>query len=267
MKSEFRFIATKETILFDEIVFGPIKSRRLGLSLGINLLPASSKRCNFNCIYCECGATSLRSAEKRFHPAPVVLGKLDERLAQLKRDNVPVDTITFAGNGEPTMHPQFLRIVENTLYLRDIYFPGAKVAVLTNATMLNRQEVVKALNKADLRILKLDAGTEEMFQRINKPLVRRSLRWVVDHLHYFRNDLIIQSMFVKGHCGGEWIDNTTEAEVAAWLQLLNEIRPRQVMIYSLDRGTAESGLEGIPRHELEKIAGRVIALGINATVS
>jgi wyosine [tRNA(Phe)-imidazoG37] synthetase (radical SAM superfamily) len=257
-----------ETFLFDKVIFGPVKSRRLGVSLGINLLPIDSKLCNFNCIYCECGWNKIKNRIKiPFLSANDIQSELENSLIQLQLRGITPDVITFAGNGEPTIHPEFHGIIDNTIILRNKYFPNAKVAVLTNATMLNKKNVVDALKKADLRILKLDAGTEEIFQNINQPNSHRSLQWIVDHLQYFNGDLIIQTMFLKGEHNGISIDNTTEANINAWLKLLKTIGPKQVMLYSIDRASAAKKLEKIPQEKLYEIAKRVNELGIGTTVS
>ena len=254
------------TILFDKIIFGPVKSRRLGISLGINLLPTDSKLCNFNCIYCECGWT-LKPAKLKFHPNSEIKSELEEALIRLKKENISPDTITFAGNGEPTMHPEFHKIMDDTILLREIYFPNTKIAVLTNAVLLNNQRIVDALKRADLCILKLDAGTEEMFQKINQPVARRSLRWIIDHLHYFKGNLTIQTLFLKGQYNGVHIDNSTDKEVSEWLKLIREIRPQTVMLYSLDRPTPAQKLEKISNERLKEIAMNVNNMGINTIVS
>ncbi len=257
-----------DTFLFDKIIFGPVKSRRLGLSLGINLLPTDSKLCNFNCIYCECGWTGIKnSSGKAFHSRSDVKKNLEEKLIELKSQNIFPDAITFAGNGEPTMHPQFSEIIEDTIELKNKIFPATKIAVLTNATMLNRKQVADALKKVDLRILKLDAGIEELFQQINQPHSRITLSWIVDHLQYFNGDLIVQSMFLKGTINGISIDNTTDENVNAWLELLKKINPKQVMLYSINRATAGKGLESISHEKLKEIEMKVMELGINTMVS
>ncbi|MGE0568385.1 MAG: radical SAM protein, partial [Bacteroidia bacterium] len=233
-------------------------SRRLGVSLGVNLLPIDSKLCNFNCIYCECGGEEIKSTRgKAFNSRSEVKKELEKSLIELKSKNISIDAVTFAGNGEPTMHPEFSEIINDTIELRNNYFPAVKVAVLTNATMLNRKSVVDALKKVDLRILKLDAGTEELFQKINQPHSRRSLSWIIDHLQYFKGDLIVQSMFVKGLHDGTFIDNSSDISVNAWLELLKKIKPKQVMIYSIDRATAVKGLEKISLEKLKEIGMKV----------
>lgn len=257
-----------ETFLFDRVIFGPVKSRRLGVSLGINLLPTDSKLCNFSCIYCECGHAGTKSSPVRIFSSRDEIRKcLEEALVELKSKSIFPDAITFAGNGEPTMHPEFSKIVDDTLELRNKYFPATKVAVLTNATMLNRKNIVDALKKVDLRILKLDAGTEDLFQKINQPHSRRSLNWIIDHLQYFNGNMTVQSMFVKGMHNGTFIDNTSETNVNAWLEVLKKLRPKQVMIYSIDRATAEKGLEKISDEKLREIGMKVNELGIRSIVS
>lgn len=205
--------------------------------------------------------------KKHFHPRLEIGRILETAIEELKEKNIVPDTITFAGNGEPTMHPEFAGIIDDTIYIRNKLLPRTRIAVLTNAVMLNKTEVVSALKKADMRILKLDAGTEQMFQKINQPMARRSLRWIVEHLKYFNNDLIIQTLFVRGNCNGKFVDNTTEEEVNAWLALIKEINPKKVMIYSIDRIPAQQGLEKIPLEKLNEIAAKVTELGVNAMVS
>lgn len=257
-----------DTFLFDKIIFGPIKSRRLGLSLGINLLPTDSKLCNFNCIYCECGWTGLKGeSAQAFHSRNDVKRNLDEKLMELKSKNITPDAITFAGNGEPSMHPKFSEIIDDTIELRNKYFPKSKIVVLTNATMLNRKHVVEALKKADLRILKLDAGTEELFEQINQPHSHKGLNFIVEHLQHFNGDLTVQTMFLKGMVNGVRIDSTSDVNVNAWLELLKKIKPKQVMLYSIDRATAGKGLEKISTEKLKEIEMRVKELGIETLVS
>lgn len=261
-------MTASDTILFDKIIFGPLKSRRFGLSLGINLLPTDSKLCNFNCIYCECGWTDLKHAAKvKFHSSSTIKWELEEKLLHLKEENIIPDAITFAGNGEPTMQPEFNKIMNDTILMRDSYFPNAKIVVLTNATMLNNSKIVNALKCADMCVLKLDAGTEELFQKINQPSARRSLRWIVDHLHYFKGNLIIQTMFVKGEHNGSYIDNTNNEQLNEWLKLIREIHPETVMIYSLDRVTPSSKLEKISTEKLKEIEQKLNNMGINTIVS
>ena len=256
------------TKLFDSIIFGPIVSRRLGISLGINLLPIDTKICNFDCIYCECGWTDLRSVPKvKFHARSAVFYELEKALIYLSQEYKRLDSITFAGNGEPTMHPEFNLIVDDTIELRDKYFPECKISVLSNSLMLSNKKVFDALMKVDKRILKLDAGTERTFQLIDQPINNRTLEWVVEQLMKFKGKLIIQTLFLKGEFGDERFDNTTDNEVRSWLNLIKMIRPEQVMIYTIDRPTPAKQLEKIEIEKLREIVNRVRLLGIPATVS
>lgn len=261
----FRIMAT---FLFDEIIFGPVKSRRLGVSLGINLLPVDSKVCSFDCIYCECGWTPSRMKKKSELPKrEEVQTKLEAKLREMQEGYMLPDVITFAGNGEPTMHPDFDLIIEDTVALRDKYSPSARIAVLSNASMLHREKVVRALLKVDDNIQKLDSAFEETIQILDRPLGRFNLKSVVSQLCGFQGNVIIQTMFIRGSWNGIPIDNTTSEEVNAWIELLKEIKPRQVMIYTIARDTPADTLEKITSGELEKIAGIAIEAGFDVQVS
>lgn len=256
------------TSLFHDIIFGPIHSRRLGLSLGVNLLPTESKLCSFDCIYCECGWNAEHRGLRRFNPREEVQRLLSETLQKMVADGTPPDVITFAGNGEPTMHPDFEAIIDDTIALRDKFCPSAKVSVLSNATQLHREGVRRALLRVDNPILKLDSAFDETVRRMNNPQNNNySVRDVVDGMKSFDGQMILQTMFLRGTCEGVTIDNTVEREVAAWLELVAEIRPRQVMVYSLDRDTPCPTLEKVSREELQQIAARVEALGIPCSVA
>jgi wyosine [tRNA(Phe)-imidazoG37] synthetase (radical SAM superfamily) len=255
------------TKLFDSIIFGPIISRRLGISLGINLLPIDSKICNFDCIYCECGWTDLRSVSKvKFHSRNEVYFELEKSLVHLLQENKKLNSITFAGNGEPTMHPEFNLIIDDTIELRNKYFPSCKISVLSNSLMLSNKKVFDALIKIDNPILKLDAGTEKTFQLIDQPINKRTLEWVVNQLMKFNGRLIIQTIFLRGEFSGEHFDNTKDDEVRSWLQLIKMIKPEQVMIYTIDRATPAQNLEKIEKEKLREIAQRVELLGIPTLV-
>ncbi len=256
------------TSLFDQIIFGPVHSRRLGLSLGINLLPLESKLCSFDCIYCECGWNADHPGQRHFNRHEAVARSLDETLRKMAAADTPPDVITFAGNGEPTLHPDFEAIIGDTIALRDRLAPTAKVSVLTNATRLNDESVCRALLRVDNPILKLDSAFDATVRRMNRPQSPDySVRGTVERMKRFDGRMILQTMFLRGVCDGEPIDNTTEQEVAAWLELVREIRPRQVMAYSLDRDTPCRTLEKVPREELQRIAERVEALGIPCSVA
>lgn len=256
------------TFLFDKIIFGPVKSRRLGISLGINLLPTDSKLCNFNCIYCECGWTPGKKELKvSYHSRELVAQRLEETLQNMLKQQMPLDVITYAGNGEPTMHPDFEKIIDDTIQLRDIYFPKARIAVLTNATLLHKKEVVRALKKIKDNILKLDSVFTETIELINKPLGMLKIEKLIEQLKSFDGNLIIQTMFVRGHFNGKVVDNTTEKELSAWMSALHEIKPKQVMIYTIARDTPSPDLVKVSLEDLNKIRDRLEREGFNVQVS
>ena len=255
------------TSLYDNIIFGPVRSRRLGLSLGVNLLPVESKLCNFDCIYCECGWNGDHLGKRRFNSREDVRDMLREVLSKMVQDGTPPDVITFAGNGEPTMHPDFEAVIDDTIALRDELCPAAKVSVLSNATQLHREDVRKALFRVDNNILKLDSAFDVTVQLVNKPVGSYSVKRTVELMKLFEGQMILQTMFLRGEYLGQRVDNTTEEQVEAWLRLVKEIAPRQVMVYSLDRDTPFQTLEKVGREELMQIAARVEALGIACSVA
>lgn len=255
------------TSLYDNIIFGPVRSRRLGLSLGVNLLPVESKLCNFDCIYCECGWNADHSGKRRFNAREDVKTMLGEVLARMVGEGTPPDVITFAGNGEPTMHPDFEAIIDDTIALRDELCPTAKVSVLSNATQLHREDVRRALQRVDNNILKLDSAFDSTVQLVNKPVGSYSVERTVEWMKLFSGQMILQTMFLRGEYNGQRVDNTTEEQVDAWLRIVEQIAPRQVMVYSLDRDTPCSTLEKVSREELQQIAERVEALGIVCSVA
>ncbi len=255
------------TALFEQIIFGPIRSRRLGISLGVNLLPQHAKICNFDCIYCECGSNSERKGEatqRRFSNREDVRITLRETLQ--KMEELP-DVITFAGNGEPTLHPEFEAIIEQTIATRNELAPNAKVSLLSNATTLDNPSVRRAIKLIDNPILKIDSAIEATAQTINRPAKGYSVERVIEQLTELKGECIIQTMFLRGEVNGVKIDNTTEAEITAWLEALRKIAPRQVMIYSLDRDTPCKGLQKVEREELIEIAKRVETLGFDCPVA
>jgi wyosine [tRNA(Phe)-imidazoG37] synthetase (radical SAM superfamily) len=253
--------------LFDELIFGPVKSRRLGVSLGINLLPTHRKHCSFNCVYCECGWTPHREGLKMNLPGLAEFSQsLSVRLQELKGTSLQPDSITFAGNGEPTMHPQFAAIIDETCRLRDEYAAGAKISVLSNGSMLHKPQVVAALNKIDNNLLKLDGGNEDIIRKINMPLKAFKLGTYVEQLKRFNGNLTIQSLFLQGTVNGELVDNTTEKEISDWLGLIAQIKPQLVMVYAIERDTAGEGILKVSRHVLDEIANRVVEIGIRAEV-
>ena len=255
------------TFLFDEIIFGPVKSRRLGVSLGVNLLPNDSKFCNFNCIYCECGWTKDKQEKVDFHSQDLVKQTLDSKLKSMLANNEELDVITFAGNGEPTLHPLFDKIIDDTIEIRNKYFPEARIAVLSNSTMLQKYRVVEALKKVDQNILKLDSSNIETIKLLNNPQGHFNLDYIIDNFAKFDGAFILQTMFLKGKYNDVDIDNTTDEEVNSWLDLVNEINPKQVMIYTIARDTPAPDLEKVSMEKLEEIAGKLRDLNIDVQIS
>ena len=255
------------TSLYDNIIFGPIRSRRLGISLGVNLLPIESKLCSFDCIYCECGWNDEHPGKRRFNAREDVRAMLDETLAKMVGEGTPPDVITFAGNGEPTMHPDFEAIIEDTIALRDKHCPAAKVSVLSNATQIHREDVRRALKRVDNNILKLDSAFDTTVQLMNKPQGNYTVARTVELLKMFEGDFILQTMFLRGEYLGQRVDNTTEEEVAAWLKIVEELKPKQVMVYSLDRDTPCQTITKVEKDDLRVIGDRVEALGIPCSVA
>ena len=254
------------TALYDRVIFGPIHSRRLGLSLGVNLLPLKHKLCSFDCIYCVCGWGEKRE-KVRFNDRETVRKELEQRLTEMVEAGTPPDVITFAGNGEPTLHPDFGEIIEDTIALRDRIAPRAKVSVLSNATQIGRERVRAALLRVDNNILKLDSAFDPTVRLVDRPRGNYSVAETVENMKKFEGQLIVQTMFLRGEFEGKIVDNTTEEEVSAWLALIREIAPRQVMVYTIDRSTPAENLQKVTVEELKAIAARVEALGITCSVA
>ena len=254
-------------MLFNEIAYGPIHSRRLGTSLGMELMPLEHKLCTFNCVYCECGWNTPVS-RPQLPTREEVKAALEKKLSAICIQHSALDVITFSGNGEPTLHPDFLGIIEDTCALRDQYCPKAKVSVLSNSTQLGRADVVKALRMCDNRILKLDAATDEMMRRIDLPVnegltVAQIMAWLAQ----FDGDFTLQTCFLRGEHAGKRIDNTTPEELAAWYQAVDILHPKQIMIYVIDRKTPEENLSKISREEMDSIAAPLIAQGYDVIIS
>ncbi len=254
--------------LFNEIIFGPVRSRRLGVSLGINLLPQESKFCNFDCIYCECGRTYKESTHTvKFPKRSEVKKELSNMLERMKTDNNPPDAITFAGNGEPTIHPEFAGIIDDTIEVRDAFFPNARIVVLSNATLIRKKSVFKALLKVDENIQKLDSAFDEKIKQLNNPAPGFTVEKLVNDLKLFKGKLVIQTMFLSGTHKGKSADNTSDAEVDAWLKLIKEVQPSKVMIYTVDRDTPSPNLKKASPEKLYEIADKVKAAGFKVHVS
>jgi wyosine [tRNA(Phe)-imidazoG37] synthetase (radical SAM superfamily) len=252
--------------LFEQIIFGPIRSRRLGISLGVNLLPTNKKHCTFNCIYCECGWTQPPDACMVFPERNDIRIALEQKLIEMQRKQAMLDSITYAGNGEPTIHPDFANITDDIIELRNEYFPDAKISLLSNASRATKPGIKEALLKIDQPILKLDCGTETTFQLLNNPSIKTTLAEIVNSLIEFNGKAIIQTLFVKGVYEGKPVDNTSDEEVNSWLGHLEKIKPRLVMIYPIARETPVAGLEVVPPEKLTEIASKVEQLGIGTEV-
>jgi len=254
-------------ILFDQLIFGPIHSRRLGLSLGVNLLPIDAKICSFDCIYCECGFNTTMQ-DSPIPSREQVYQALEAKLKEMMAEGQIPDVITFAGNGEPTLHKDFEGIIDDTIALRNKFCPTAKVSVLSNSTRIHKPHVFSALNKVDNNILKFDSAIERTMQLMDRPTGKHiNVAWFIEHLKKFEGRLIIQTMFLRGEINGDRLDNTTDEEVEAWLNALEEIRPQQVMIYSLDREAPTQNLEKVTVEELNLIAEKIRERGFDVSVA
>lgn len=255
------------TFLFDDIIFGPVRSRRLGASLGVNLLPVSRKFCNFDCIYCECGWNPESGGRQPLPSRELLRERLEARILEIREQSIPLDRITFAGNGEPTIHPDFAGIVADTVDIRDRLVPGVGIAVLSNASRLDDPSVFEALGSIDMNILKLDSVNEETVRLLNQPPPGYSVARVIEGMKRFNGRFILQTLFIRGNYGGKAVDNSADGEVDAWLDMVREVRPQMVMVYTIARGTPVQSVERIEAGILESIASRVRSLGIEAQVS
>ena len=256
------------TVLFHSTIFGPIRSRRLGVSLGVNLSPNDGKVCSFDCVYCEAGYNSQGAGTTGLPKREDVSRELEAKLLAMKQAGEQLDVITFSGNGEPTLHPHFGEIIDDTIALRDKYFPLVKISVLSNSTRLGNEKVVAALRKVDNNILKLDSAITSTMRLIDQPTSPSfTSEGVVNELAQFSGQCVVQTMFLRGEHDGKKIDNTTPQEVEALIEAYKRISPRQVMIYSIDRKTPEQQLEKVTREELEVIAAKIREVGIDVTVS
>lgn len=256
------------TVIYPSPIFGPVHSRRLGLSLGINLMPADGKVCTFDCIYCECGFNADHRPKLRRPTRKEVVAALEATLERMVGNGQVPDVLTFAGNGEPTAHPHFAEIIDDTISLRNKYCPKAKVSVLSNSTMAARPDVHAALMRVDNNILKLDTVNAEYINKVDRPVMRDyDVRKIIDVMKSFNGHVIIQTMFMRGKTGDEDVDNTGEEYVLPWLEAVKEIRPRQVMIYTIDRETPDHDLLKASPKTLDAIRDRVIAAGIPCSAS
>ena len=255
------------TIIYPSPIFGPVHSRRLGLSLGINLLPADGKVCSFDCIYCECG---FNEDHRPVLPLPTreeVAAALEAKLQQMTDEGRLPDVLTFAGNGEPTCHPHFADIIDDVIALRNRYCPDAKVSVLSNSTLIHRQQVHDALMRVDNNILKLDTVSANYIRRVDHPQGTFDVELVIERMRAFQGHVIIQTLFMQGEADGESVDNTGDDYVLPWLDAVCSIAPQQVMVYTIDRETPTQGLQKATHEQLDRIAALVRQRGIPCSVS
>ena len=253
------------TFLWESIAFGPIHSRRLGQSLGINLMPVDEKICTFNCLYCECGWTLEKNLDARApYPLETVLEAIEHKLSECRGHGTPVDSITFSGNGEPTLYPWFDQVIESLLALRDKYYPDAVITCLSNATQLYRPEIIRALQRIENPMLKLDAGSQAMLDTINAPIVPVDIEQVTDQLCSFNGNVIIQTMFLSGERENKAFDNSVDPEWSFWLGRIRRIRPKRIVIYSLDRETPALQLHKFEKPYLDHIAEKLREEGFQA---
>ncbi|MBQ2507572.1 MAG: radical SAM protein [Bacteroidaceae bacterium] len=256
------------TIIFPSPIFGPIHSRRLGVSLGINLLPSDGKLCSFDCIYCECGYNADFKAKLPIPTHEEVKNALENRLKDMLENGPKPDVFTFAGNGEPTLHPQFPEIINDTIELRNKYFPDAKVSVLSNSTLIFKENVRNALMLVDNNILKLDTICMDYIKEVDRPMGKYDVDKIIDNMKKFNGHIIIQTMFMKGFSpNGINIDNTSDYYVQPWLEVVKDINPQQVMIYTIDRETPDQRLLKATHEELDRIASLIKKEGLSVSVS
>lgn len=249
-----------QTVLFHDTIFGPIKSRRLGTSLGVNLTPNDGKICSFDCLYCEAGFNAQGTGTTGFSPRDKVRDDLRAKLQEMKDGGEPLDVITFSGNGEPTLHPDFVGVIADTIELRDRFYPEVKISVLSNATRAMRPEVAEALRRVDNNILKLDSAITPTMRLLDRPGDGGyTSEKAIDTIADYGDTAIVQTMLTRGFHDGKRVDNTTPEEIDALIEAYRKIGPREIMLYSLDRRSPEQSLEKVSREELDSIAARIVA--------
>lgn len=255
------------TVIYPSPIFGPVHSRRLGVSLGVNLMPGDGKVCTFDCIYCECGFNKDFRPKQRRPTRDEVRAALEDKLREMRDEGRLPDVITFAGNGEPTAHPDFGAIIDDTIALRDAYCPAAKVSVLSNSTFIGRQDVFDALLRVDNNILKLDTVDADYIRLVNRPSCRYDVGSLVERMKQFGGRMIVQTMFMHGTFDGQRVDNVDDRYVLPWMEAVKAIKPRMVMIYTIDRETPDKELSKATHEELDKIAAMLRAEGLEVSVS
>ncbi len=252
------------TVIYPSPIYGPVHSRRLGLSLGINIMPADGKICTFDCLYCECGFNADRRTRSHYPTREIVVEALEKQLIKMHNDNEHPDVLTFAGNGEPTGNPHFPEIIDDTVRLRDKWCPDAKISVLSNSTFIHREKVRLALMKVDNNILKLDTVNADYIKKVDRPTQPTyDVNDIIEDLKWFNGHVIIQTMFMKG----DGTDNTGDEYVMPWLDAVKSIKPQKVMVYTIDRETPDRMLQKASHEELDRIKDLVVASGIACTAS
>ena len=249
-------------MLREEVVFGPIHSRRLGSSLGINLLPVNGKICNFDCIYCECGWNKDGREDTRIPSAKEVRDALMQKLISLSEQKVVIDSITFSGDGEPTLNPEFAEIIDITLQLRDQFYPEARISVLSNATRVDKPEILEALKKVDNPIMKIDAPTNELIAKINRPTGEYDIKRVVESLRGFDGNFILQTMFLKS----DDFDSSAPQVLNGWMNIVRALHPREIMVYTIDRPTPQEGLKKFTPEEMRQLVAPIIQEGFQVQI-
>ena len=255
-------ISHSQKMIREEVVFGPIFSRRLGSSLGINLLPEKGKICTFDCIYCECGWNKDGRNDTQLPSAEKVRKALETKLQQCQNAGVPIDSITFSGDGEPTINPEFPQIIDDTIALRDKYYPNSKITVLSNATMVHKPEVFAALRKVDNPTMKIDAPTNELIEEINHPVPGYDIHRVVEALKQFNGDFIIQTMFLKS----KDFDSSSPEVLNGWMDIVRLLKPREIMVYTIDRPTPEEGLQKFTVEEMSALVKPLLSEGFTIQI-
>lgn len=250
-------------MLRERVVFGPVKSRRLGSSLGINLLPEEGKLCNFDCIYCECGWNADGTADRRIPTRTQVRTALEDKLSECMLEGVQIDSITFSGDGEPTLNPEFPGIVDDTLQLRDAFYPGSKVSVLSNATMLHVSEIVEALRSVDNPILKLDAPTTALARIINKPAEGYDVEKVLSGMEAFGGDFVLQTMMLKA----PGFDSSSPEVLGPWMDIVRRLRPREIMVYTIARPAPMDGLEKFGAEQMRQLVQPLLDEGFKIQIT
>lgn len=227
--------------------------------MGINLLPSKGKICNFDCIYCECGWNKDGLSDTTLPTAADVHNALQAKLIECSKEAQQIDSITFSGDGEPTLNPEFPEIIRDTLALRNQYYPKAKVSVLSNATNIAKDSVFEALKLVDNPILKLDAPTNELVAIINQPQGAYSVEKTVEALSRFKGNFVLQTMFLRS----QNFDSASPQVLKPWMDIVRYLKPREVMVYTLNRPAPAAGLQKYSAEQMRTLVQPLINEGFN----